>query len=149
MTRHMKIHPTADSIHRPSEGNDGPWSTFDIRLGTPEQYMRVLVSTASPQTMVPLEGDGCSEGVFSTVPPDCAVSRGGLFSYNDSSTWSYLGLHGINGDGVGLEANLGYSLRAQFGTEKLGLGLNGPSFEGQIVAGFATPSPFYLYVSPD
>ncbi|KAJ1323550.1 saccharopepsin [Microdochium nivale] len=126
------------------EGNDGPWSTFDIRLGTPEQYMRVLVSTASPQTMVPLKGDGCSEGVFSTVPPDCAVSRGGLFSYNDSSTWSYLGLHGINGDGVGLEANLGYSLRAQFGREKLGLGLNGPSFENQIVAGFATPSPFYL-----
>ena len=55
-----------------------------------------------------------------------------------------MGLHGINGDGVGLEANLGYTLRAQFGGEKLGLGLNGPTFENQTVAGFATPEPLYL-----
>ncbi|KXJ88052.1 aspartic peptidase domain-containing protein, partial [Microdochium bolleyi] len=128
------------------EGNDGPWSTFDIRVGTPEQFIRVLISTASPQTMVPLESDGCSSSVFSTIPPDCAVSRGGLFNYSDSSTWSYIGLHGINGNGVGLEANLGYTLRAQFGKDKLGLGLNGPSLSDQIVAGFATPSPFYFGV---
>lgn len=127
-----------------SEGNDGPWSTFDIRLGTPEQYMRVLVSTASPQTMVPLDSDGCSQAVFGTVPSDCAVSRGGLYSYNESSSWVDIGLHAINGDGVGLEANLGYILRTQVGLETLGLGLNGPEMANQTVAGFATPSPFYL-----
>ncbi|KAH7014565.1 aspartic peptidase domain-containing protein, partial [Microdochium trichocladiopsis] len=125
-------------------GNDGPWSTFDIRVGTPEQYIRVLVSTASPQTMVALDSDGCSEAVFGTMPPDCAVSRGGLFNINESSSWTDVGLHGINGNGVGLEANLGYVQRAQFGLETLGLGLYGPSFENQTVAGIATPSPFYL-----
>ncbi|KAK0644109.1 aspartic peptidase domain-containing protein [Cercophora newfieldiana] len=128
------------------EGNDGPWSTFDVRVGTPEQYIRVLVSTASPQTMVPWGEDACSSAVFGTVPPDCAVSRGNLFNANDSSTWVDVGLYGINSDGVGLEANLGYDARVQFGLEHLGIGLNGPGFDNQTVGGIAAPQPFYLGV---
>ena len=128
-----------------SEGNDGPWSTFDVRVGTPEQYIRVLVSTASPQTMVPVSEFACSSSVFATVPPDCAVSRGNLFDLNKSSSWNDVGTYGINQNGVGLEANLGYDVRAQFGLEHLGLGLNGPTLENQTVAGIAAPKPFYLY----
>lgn len=128
-----------------SEGNDGPWSTFDIRVGTPEQYIRVLVSTASPHTIVALSDSGCSNAVFKNPPPDCAVSRGNLFQPNKSSSWHNAGTYGINGHGVGLEANLGYIQRAQFGLERLGIGLSGPSLDNQTVAGIATANHFYLY----
>ncbi|KAK7750152.1 hypothetical protein SLS62_007901 [Diatrype stigma] len=95
--------------------------------------------------MVVLSEYGCSTSVFETIPTNCAVSRGVLFTPNDSSTWHELGLFGINGDGVGLEANLGYSQRSDFGLETVGLGLTGPSLDNQTVAGIATADPFYLY----
>lgn len=129
-----------------SEGNDGPWSTFDIRVGTPEQDIRVLVSTASPESMVPLSQYACTTEVFATVPADCAVSRGNLFNVNQSSSWIDAGTYGINQNGVGLEANLGYSQNASWGLEHLGIGLTGPSLNNQTVAGIATPEPFYLCV---
>jgi hypothetical protein len=127
-----------------SEGNDGQWSTFDIRVGTPEQDIRVLISTASPISMVPLSAYACSTSVFATVPSDCAVSRGNLFNINASSSWLNAGTYGINQNGVGLEANLGYSETAQFGLEHLGIGLTGPTLDNQTVSGIATPEPFYL-----
>ncbi|KAI0191942.1 acid protease [Astrocystis sublimbata] len=126
------------------EGNDGPWSTFFLRVGDPEQDVRVTVSTASPESFVVLSEFGCSDSVFEDVPDDCAVSRGMLFNQNDSSTWHELGQFGINQNGVGLEANLGYSQRSIFAQEKLGLGLTGPTLENQTVAGIATADPFYL-----
>jgi hypothetical protein len=107
----------------------------------------VLVSTASPESMVVLSEYGCTTSVFTTVPADCAVSRGNLFIQNESSTWQDVGTYGINEDGVGLEANLGYSQRADFGLEHMGIGLTGPSLDNQTVAGIATPEPFYLCVT--
>lgn len=127
-----------------SEGNDGPWSTFFLRVGTPEQSVRVLVSTASPESLVVLSDYGCSKSVFTTVPSNCATSRGTLFTANQSSSWNELGLYGINDDGVGLEANLGYSQRAEFARDTLGVGLTGPKLENQTLAGIATAEPFYL-----
>lgn len=94
--------------------------------------------------MVVLSGYGCSTYVFATVPSDCANSRGNLFKVNQSSSWYPLGLYGINNDGVGLEANLGYSVRAQFGLDTLGPGLTGLRLENQTIAGIASPEPFYL-----
>ncbi|KAK8111603.1 uncharacterized protein PG998_008060 [Apiospora kogelbergensis] len=126
------------------EGNDGPWSTFHVRIGTPEQDIRVLVSTASPQSMVVLKDVGCSSQVFAAVPPDCAVSRGILFNPKDSSTWIDAGQYDINDGKVGLEANLGYSQPAQFGLDNMGVGLTGPILKNQTVAGFATANPFYM-----
>ncbi|KAK4120755.1 acid protease [Parathielavia appendiculata] len=126
------------------EGNDGPWSTFDLRVGNPEQSVRVLVSTASPFSLVPFGEEACSTSVFETVPPNCAVARGGLFNHSDSSSWQDVGLYGINQNGVGLEANLGYEQRVQFGFERLGIGLTGPALDNQTVGGIATPEPFYL-----
>ncbi|KAJ8131941.1 hypothetical protein O1611_g1688 [Lasiodiplodia mahajangana] len=126
------------------EGNDGPWSTFNLRVGTPEQDVRVIVSTASPESFVVLSDYGCSTSILGTVPANCAISRGNLFNPNESSSWHELGFFGINSDGVGLEANLGYSERADFGTESIGLGLTGPSLENQIVAGIANAEPLYM-----
>lgn len=127
-----------------SEGNDGPWSSFFLRVGTPEQYVRVLVSTASPESMVVLSEYGCSDSVFANAPSNCASSRGDLFNLNKSSSWNELGIFNINNNGVGLEANLGYSQRSEFGTDDIGLSLNGPKLENQTLAGIATPEPFYL-----
>lgn len=135
---------TSHADPRASEGNDGPWSTFDLRVGTPEQYIRVLVSTASPFSLVPYGEEACSTSVFETVPPNCAVARGGLFNSSDSSTWQDVGLYGINQNGVGLEANLGYEQRVQFGLDRLGIGLTGPELDNQTVGGIATAEPFYL-----
>ena len=51
---------------------------------------------------------------------------------------------------MGFEANLGYSVNADYGLETLGLGFAGgpsqPILENQTVAGFASKSPFYMYV---
>ena len=74
------------------DGNDGRWSTFTIRVGTPEQEFRILPATAKSWTYVPV--GGCS-----TDKPDlpqCGDSRGVLpfngsnstgFSRSSSSTW--------------------------------------------------------------
>jgi hypothetical protein len=111
----------------------------------------VLVSTNSPQTMVVLPL-GCTTQAIKPVPSDCANSRGGLFTSNQSSTWMDQGLYGINQDGVGFEANLGYSVDANYGLETVGLGFSGgpsePTLENQTVAAIAAKSPFYTYVTP-
>lgn len=46
---------------RYSEGNDGSRSTFNLRIGTPQQDARVLVSTTSPEALVVLSDLGCTE----------------------------------------------------------------------------------------
>lgn len=43
------------------DGNDGAWSTFVIRVGTPYQYFRVLPSTNGQETLLPLS-DQCENG---------------------------------------------------------------------------------------
>jgi hypothetical protein len=108
----------------------------------------VLVSTNSPETLVVLPL-GCTSAAIDPVPDGCASSRGGLFNPNTSSTWLDQGLFGINGEGVGLEADLGYSQNADYGLETLGLGFvaggaSGPTLKNQTVAGIETASPFYL-----
>lgn len=129
------------------DGVDGLWSSFALRVGTPAQIVRALVSTNSPETMVVLPL-GCTKDAINPVPRDCANSRGGLFNLSMSTTWDDQGLFGINGDGVGLEANLGYSQNAEYGLETLGLGFeaggNAPTLQNQTVAAIATGSPFYL-----
>ena len=52
------------------DGNDGAWSTFVIRVGTPSQYFRVLPSISSSSTYLPLPLN-CSQGVSS-----CGNARG-------------------------------------------------------------------------
>jgi hypothetical protein len=106
--------------------------------------MRVLASTAAPYTIVALSDEACSTSVFDTVPANCAVSRGNLFDFNKSSSWVNVGIYGINANGVGLEGNLGYDQRVQFGLDHMGIGLQGPGFDNQTIAGIATPYPFYL-----
>lgn len=100
------------------QGNDGPWSTFTLRLGTPEQDVNVMVSTASYQTWAVIP-----EGCTLDDPSNCKDLRGGEFNYNDSSTWvqnnvTENGLFALN-----LEINLGYGPDGNglFGYDTVGL----------------------------
>jgi hypothetical protein len=71
---------TGHLTHR--DGNDGPWSSFSLRVGTPPQNLRVLVSTASNQPWGVLP-----EGCQSSDPSDCPNDRGTIFQPNASSSY--------------------------------------------------------------
>jgi hypothetical protein len=53
------------------QGNDGPWSSFVIRVGTPAQVFAVFISTAGQETWVPVPA-GCTP----EDPSDCGAERG-------------------------------------------------------------------------
>ena len=59
-------------------------------------------------------------------------------------------MFGINENGVGFQADLGYSQSADFGLDSIGLGyvsgMNGPTLDNQTIGAIATASPFYTYV---
>ena len=117
------------------DGDDGPWSSFTLRLGTPEQNVRVFVSSSNPDTWVVLP-NGCSAG-----DSTCLEARGQTFDYNTSSTWKQHGFFQIS-----TEQNLNLSVQAVFGNETLGLGVQGsggPTLTDQIVAAY-TGNDFYL-----
>jgi hypothetical protein len=132
-----------------SEGDSGNWSTINIRVGSPAQSVRVFVSTNSPITGV-VRPSGCDiEANPKGVPENCVNSRGGTFNSNESSTWVNSGWFTLNGgNGVGFEANLGYSLFLNYGLDTIALGYqdgpNSPTLSKQTVAAYNLPNPLYL-----
>ena len=119
------------------EGNDGPWSSFQLRVGTPPQYPRVFISTTGYNSWVVLPQPGCNSTTVS-----CANSRGTLFSPNQSTTWRDQGLYALD-----LELNLNYSTNADFGLDTVGFGLpggGGPTLDSQVVAGFENNADYLL-----
>ena len=126
------------------DGNDGPWSTFNLHVGTPPQPVRVLVSTALGETWV-ISANKTQGGCIGNDPVSCPQSRGALFSVNSSSTWQDQGLFG-----VGLDTNLpDYDNQfdvADYGLETVGLGLPGSSGVGEpnLVVGALATKDFYL-----
>lgn len=146
-------HDGANSLpfqYAPSQywtGNDGTWSSFIVRIGTPAQDFQVFPSTAGQETIIPLP-----EGCTSASPSDCGSSRGVLpafgvqgtgFLTNESSTWDLIGLYTSN-----LEDTLGYSVNAQYGFDTVGLQVEnsgGLNVNKSIVAGVAE-TDFYIGV---
>ncbi|KAF4635415.1 hypothetical protein G7Y89_g2680 [Cudoniella acicularis] len=132
------------------EGIDGSWSTFNIRVGSPAQSVRVVASTNSPQTIV-VQPAGCLVGAIPQgVPSNCPFSRGGTFDHNQSTTWVDQGWFSLN-DNVnhfGFEANLGYNFFLDYGVDTLGLGfqdgVDAPTLKNQTVAAYNLPNPLYL-----
>lgn len=123
-------------------GVDGSWSTFMIRVGTPQQWFSVLPSTANQQTWVPLP-EGCASSVVGNIS-DCGDSRGvwpfeseesNGFQTNKSSTWQAIGLYELF-----IEEHLGIDGNGLFGYDSVGLGQSGPVAEHQVVGGVATPN---------
>jgi len=119
------------------DGNDGPWSSFQLRIGTPAQFPRVLISTTGYNSWVVLPQPGCNSSTVS-----CANSRGTLFSPNQSSTWHDLGIYTLD-----REQNLNYSTNANFGLDTVGIGPpggSGPGLDSQIVGAFQNNVDYYL-----
>ena len=110
------------------DGNDSRWSTFFLGIGTPPQYVRVLVSTTIVQPWAVLP-QGCTP----QDPSNCASTRGELYVINESTTWHDEGLFTLQ-----YEQNLGFYGNGGFGLDNLTLGLPGtdsPNLGGQVVAG--------------
>jgi hypothetical protein len=150
----MDLAPRATAIPAPYvvpatqtfDGDDGSWSTFFIHVGTPGQDFRVLPSTSSGETWVPVP-----EACTSDDPSNCASLRGAQpfhgaassgFLTNASSTWELIGLYSLD-----LEAGLGYTGNGEYGFDTLGLGTSQDasslSLERQVIAGIADKS-YYM-----
>lgn len=129
------------------DGNDGRWSTFIIRVGTPEQNFRVLPASITGEVILP-HVQGCSDS--NAYPEDCGNRRGVYFfngnyspgfQSNESSTWSEIGIYGLE-----LETNLGYTANASYGLDNVGLMLQhsgGPTLARQVV-GSISKKVFYV-----
>ncbi|KAL8792394.1 MAG: hypothetical protein Q9195_005008 [Heterodermia aff. obscurata] len=113
------------------DGDDGDWSTFFLRVGSPEQTVRVLPSTAGQATWVVMN-EGCQP--FS---PECSNARGDTVNLNQSSTRKEIGLFDL-----GLEKNFGRNESGDYGLDSLALGFTnssgGPTLDSQIVVGIET-----------
>lgn len=120
------------------EGDDGTWSTFSIRVGNPEQVVRVHPSTSGYNVITVLPG-GCNT---TSDYKACTTARGGIFDPSGSKTWQDEGLFG-----VGMQANLGYnSVNGDFGLDKVGLGITenpNVTFANQVIGGVVT-NDFYI-----
>ncbi|KAL8991675.1 MAG: hypothetical protein Q9169_007757 [Polycauliona sp. 2 TL-2023] len=104
------------------------WSSFALRVGSPAQVVRVLISTAGQATWVSSER-ACLPTDFKA----CEEDHGGLFRSNSSQTWKELGFYSL-----GLETNLGPADNATFGLDSVALDFSnatgGPLLNNQILA---------------
>ncbi|EMD89485.1 hypothetical protein COCHEDRAFT_1108162 [Bipolaris maydis C5] len=131
------------------EGDDGRWSTFVVRVGTPEQSFRVLPSTVSSETFLPMAGACKDDEHMSTVGlvrQDCAFSRGAEiyqgrtnngFQANLSSTWHEVGIYQTTN-----REELGYNASGLYGLDTLGLMIansGGPTLENQTIGAVVNP----------
>lgn len=119
------------------DGVDGQWSSFTLRVGTPQQFVRTFVSFAVYQTWVVLPL-GCSNA---QDQDSCEDARGMTFDNSSSSTFDYLGIYDL---WVG--KNLGYTGNAITGFDTVGLGgqgEGGPTLDNTTVAAFASDSHYF------
>lgn len=126
-------------------GNDGNWSTFALRIGTPLQTVHVLPSTSGSSTWV-VDPRGCDPQYT-----QCPDLRGGLFNYNDST--SFLNKRGAQNPYFGLnfdpEEPLGYATNATVGLDTIALGNEGNVtglLDNQVIGVFANPNPLWVGV---
>ncbi|KAK5136542.1 hypothetical protein LTR08_002886 [Meristemomyces frigidus] len=107
------------------EGNDGPWSSFALQVGTPAQDVRVFPSTAS--TFIWTIG---AAGCPANYVDDCDTSRGGIFN-STSLSWVANSIYGF-----GLEDNLGMDTSGNAGWDTATLdwqGSGGPTYSHSTI----------------
>ena len=119
------------TVHR--DGNDGPWSSFNMQVGTPLQNLRLLPSS-SGNAVWPVLPEGCG----ASDPSNCGDLRGTIFITTASSTWNNIGFYGMT---MTEEVDLGYSGNADFGYDNVMLGWPGanlPTLTHQVIEGYVT-----------
>jgi hypothetical protein len=124
-------------------GDDGSWSTFSLRIGTPPQIVRLLISTAGQETWAVLPDICNNESSQATCRDSVGTARGLLFNESQSTTWKPQNPSVYD---LGLETNLNYTGRGLYGLDTIGLGVDnssGPALPNQIVAGLVTDE-FYV-----
>lgn len=79
---HKVLEPPGCTNSWSSVGNDGPWSTLQLSIGTPPRMYKLLASTSSPETWV-IGTEGCTD----SDNQDCPGDRGQIFNSSKSTTW--------------------------------------------------------------
>ena len=141
-TRDTLVMPISFTPAQNWEGIDGSWNTFNLRVGTPAQTVRVQISTSSQQTWV-VAPRGC-EGLNLS---NCDNNRGDIFYSNESSTWESIGRYYL-----GLEENLDYSGDADYGYDVvalMGVGEGGPTLKNTTVGTFGAEDFWFGHFGVD
>ncbi|KAF2089158.1 acid protease, partial [Saccharata proteae CBS 121410] len=123
------------------DGNDGPWSTFGINIGTPAQAVRMLPATGQSASW-PVLPDGCTSLSSDLDFTTCNNDRGKVFYVNKSSSWQEEGIYELNTLYVENQLGLGEDARGEYGYDTVGLAWSGeglPSLENMVVGGIADP----------
>nr|POF03927.1 hypothetical protein CFP56_21683 [Quercus suber] len=134
-------------------GSDGPWYTFAIQVGSPQQTIFVLPSTSLRQFML-IASVGCQEDAayYGIDDPDCINKRGGLWNFANSTSY----LPDTNGDytfqySVESVLNSSVTSKSQYGaavqpgqdTVKFGFeGSDTTPLQQQFLAGHAATNPY-------
>lgn len=125
------------------EGNDGPWSTFALHIGTPGQQITVLPAS-SGSTIMATDVDYCDRWTDENL---CSTLRGGILDVNSSGSFDRL----WNGDQpffelpFGPEAALGYESDGLVGLDFAGFGSTGGTdvlLPDQVVTTIASDFPW-------
>lgn len=134
---HLLIHSLAIT----SLGNDGTWSPFLVKVGTPPSLLRLLASTEIPETWVIIP-QGCPPNAL-----NCSDARGGIFDSDGSRTWSYkTGIYNTSIFQITTEINLQLNNAAVYGFDTVQIGspgIDNATVDHQVVAGIVTQD-FYL-----
>lgn len=117
----VELEPRATTVPAPIvftpdqnwDGIDGQWSSFTLRVGTPQQFVRVFPATSSQQTWV-VRPEGCA---YTTDTSTCENLRGWTFDISASSTWDFIGNYS-----TWIERQLGIYAGASYGYDTVGLG---------------------------
>lgn len=119
------------------DGNDGPWSTFRIEVGTPPQQARILPGSDKSATWL-VDAELCKNNKTLEEYDSCSEARGLVYRRNDSTTWTDIGFYELD---TYLETRLGLSGSAAYGDDKITLGWSGDNaatLNNQSIAGFIT-----------
>lgn len=104
--------PRPKAISVPVRGNwhgiDGDWSSVSVRVGNPPQWVDLLASTASRETIV-IGAAGCDES-----DQQCITERGLLFDSKKSTSWEDQG-----GFPLGLDTQLGFDGDGVYGFDSI------------------------------
>ncbi|KAF2729289.1 acid protease [Polyplosphaeria fusca] len=130
------------------DGIDGAWNTFALRVGDPDQFVRLFVSTASQQTWVihylacvVNDTNPTTNATEEKVDTDCYKSRGQTFNMTASASWDQIGFYQL-----WTEKNMGLMGNGQYGYDTVGFGQpgeEGPTLDNTTVGALVTDN-FWL-----